>query len=104
MDRERSGGYIPGTQRSARKLSAGPAPESQRPTTWSAVLDALYAGSWNADLSRFRSPYAFRGLTRADHVLSSSLVRLAGDADIRRLELALIRNFRKYAHGEAPEC
>jgi hypothetical protein len=78
-------------------------PESQRPTTWSAVLDALYAGSWNAELCRFRSPYAFRGLTRADHVLSSSLVRLAGDADIRRLELALIRNFRKYAHGEAPE-
>jgi hypothetical protein len=45
---------------------------------------------------------AFRGLSRRDHVLSSSLVRLAGDADIRRLELALLRNFRKYAHGEAP--
>jgi len=27
-------------------------------------------------------------------------VRLAGDADIRRLELSLLRNFRKYAHGE----
>jgi hypothetical protein len=67
------------------------------------VLDALYAGSWNPALSRFRSPFAFRGLSRADHVLSSSLVRLAGDADIRRLELALLRNFRKYAHGEAPE-
>jgi hypothetical protein len=79
------------------------APASQRPATWSAVLDALFAGSWNPELARFRSPYAFRGLTRADHVLSSSLVRLAGDADIRRLELALIRNFRKYAHGEAPE-
>lgn len=66
------------------------------------MLDALYAGSWNAELSRFRSPYAFRGLSRADHVLSSSLVRLAGGADIRRLELALLRNFRKYAHGEVP--
>jgi hypothetical protein len=75
---------------------------SVRPTTWTGVLDALYAGSWNPDLSRFRSPFAFRGLSRADHVLSSSLVRLAGDADIRRLELALLRNFRKYAHGEAP--
>ncbi len=75
---------------------------SVRPISWTGVLDALYAGSWNADLSRFRSPYAFRGLSRADHVLSSSLVRLAADADIRRLELALLRNFRKYAHGEVP--
>lgn len=66
------------------------------------MLDSLYAGSWNADLSRFRSPYAFRGLARANHLLSSSLVRLAGDADIRRLELSLLRNFRKYAHGEVP--
>jgi hypothetical protein len=71
-------------------------------SSWTSVLDALYAGSWNANLSRFRSPYAFRGLSRSDHVLSSSLVRLAGDADIRRLELSLLRNFRKYAHGESP--
>lgn len=71
-------------------------------SSWTSVLDALYAGSWNADLFRFRSPYAFRGLARANHVLSSSLVRLAGDADIRRLELSLLRNFRKYAHGEVP--
>ena len=67
------------------------------------IVDALYEGSWNADLQRFRSPYAFRGLARADHTLSSSLVRLArGHRDVRRVETALIRNFRKYAHGEAP--
>lgn len=83
-------------------MSRRGSPASESPATWSAVLEALYAGSWNATLSRFRSPYAFRGLTRSNHVLSSSLVRLAGDADIRRLELALLRNFRKYAHGEAP--
>jgi hypothetical protein len=34
-------------------------------------------------------------------MLSSTLVRLAGNhADVHRLELALLRNFRKYAHGE----
>jgi FRG domain len=71
--------------------------------SWTELLDALYEGSWNPELERFRSPYAFRGLSRADHVLWSSLARLAGGhADIRRLELALLRNFRKYAHGEAP--
>lgn len=73
------------------------------PRSWADLLDALYDGSWNAGLQRFRSPYAFRGLARRDHRLSSSLTRLTRDhADVRRLELALLRNFRKYAHGEAP--
>lgn len=72
---------------------------------WSDVLDALYDGSWNAGLQRFRSPFAFRGLSRAAHTLSSSLVRLAaGRADPRRLEVALLRNFRKYAHTEVPHA
>src|SRR5579871_3856233 len=39
-------------------------PEMQRltvrPTSWSDVLAALYAESWNPALSRFRSPFAFR--------------------------------------------
>lgn len=70
--------------------------------SWNDIVDALFAGSWNEDLRRFRSPFAFRGLARMDHTLSSSLVRLAaGRADIRRLELALLRNFRKYAACEA---
>jgi hypothetical protein len=70
--------------------------------SWLEVLDALYQGSWNRDLQRFRSPFAFRGLPRRDHTLASSLVRLAEPAaDVKRLELALLRNFRKYAHGEA---
>jgi hypothetical protein len=68
--------------------------------SWTDVLDALYAGSWNAELQRFRSPFAFRGMSSVEHTLSSSLVRLAGDADTRVLESALLRNFRKYAHDE----
>ena len=75
-------------------------PEMNRPESWTAVLEALYADSWNAALGRFRSPFAFRGLGRADHVMSSSLFRLAAGADTRRLEMALLRNFRKYAHVE----
>ena len=71
-----------------------------RPRSWTAILEALYAESWNASLGRFRSPFAFRGLGRTDHVMSSSLFRLAGGADTRRLEMALLRNFRKYAQVE----
>jgi len=70
--------------------------------SWLDVVDALYEGSWNKDLQRFRSPFAFRGLNSVAHTLASSLVRLAQpEADIARLEVALLRNFRKYGHGLA---
>jgi FRG domain-containing protein len=70
--------------------------------SWLDILDALYAGSWNAALKRYRSGFAFRGLPSCDHRLTSALLRLGARArDIPRLELALLRNFRKYAYGEA---
>jgi FRG domain len=69
--------------------------------SWLDVIDALYQGSWNADLERFRSPFAFRGLPRADLRIVSSLARLAAQrSDVTRLEQALLRNFRKYGHQE----
>ena len=70
---------------------------------WLDIVDELYEGSWNKLLQRFRSPFAFRGLSSSEHTLKSTLVRLAGEkADAHRLELALLRNFRKYARAEAP--
>lgn len=72
-----------------------------RTGSWTDLIEELYAGSWNPALQRFRSPYAFRGLSRANHSLSSSLVRLAyGAVDTAGLEMALLRNFSKYAHAE----
>ena len=74
------------------------------PKNWLDIVGALYEGSWNEGLQRFRSPFAFRGLNLAEQTLSSSLARLAsGSTDIRRLELALLRNFRKYARAEGAE-
>jgi hypothetical protein len=75
-------------------------PKSTIARSWTDVLDALYADAWDPALGRFRSPFAFRGLACADHVMSSSLFRLAGGADTGRLEMALLRNFSKYAHSE----
>jgi hypothetical protein len=71
-----------------------------RARTWAALLEQLYEQSWSPELHRFRSPFAFRGLADANHDLSNSLVRLAGrrGGDVTSLELALLRNFRKYAH------
>lgn len=71
------------------------------PQTWLELLDVLFGGSWNPDLGRFRSPFAFRGHSLADEDLSSGLLRLsAGRTDVARLELHLLRNFRKYAYGQ----
>jgi hypothetical protein len=73
-----------------------------RPRSWAELIEQLYADSWNPDMQRFRSPFAFRGLGSAAHELSNSLIRLAaGKIDISKLELSLIRNFRKYAHAQA---
>ena len=73
-----------------------------RPTSWSALLEALYLDSWSPKLGRFRSPFGFRGQTLASEDLSSRLLRLAaGRPGVERLELHLLRNFRKYAYQEA---
>src|SRR6478736_7381728 len=72
----------------------------RRAKTWTELLERLFAGAWNSKLGRFRLPYAFRGMGLASEDLSSGLVRLAGSrTDIGRLELHLLRNFRKYAYG-----
>src|SRR5262249_27105531 len=69
--------------------------------TWTDLLDSLYADSWNQSLGRFRSPFAFRGQPRGREDLSSGLLRLAaGRPGVARLEIHLLRNFRKYAYGQ----
>src|SRR5919202_3574727 len=49
---------------------------------------------------RVHSTLVFRGLARARYQNVSSLARLSGE--YASLERHLIRNFRKYAHREAP--
>jgi len=75
----------------------------ERARTFAELLDQLYERSWNPDLQRFRSPYAFRGLAIAESELTSSLWRLAREhPDIEKLELSMLRNFRKYAAQQTP--
>jgi FRG domain-containing protein len=72
------------------------------PARWLDLLQALEAESWNDTLGRFRSPMAFRGQARAGDDLASGLMRLAaGRSDVERLELSLLRNFRKYAYEQS---
>ena len=66
--------------------------------SWTRLLEQLYEHSWNEPLGRFRAPFAFRGLPDIEHPLTNSLTRLAGDhRDVEKIELAMLRNFRKFA-------
>ena len=72
------------------------------PRSWAELVDVLFGESWNPSLGRFRSPFAFRGRPWAREPLVSGLAKLAaGRSDIARLEVHLLRNFRKYAYSEA---
>lgn len=63
--------------------------------SWNELHEALYADSWNEDLRRHRSNFAFRGRPLASEDLTTSLARLGGDT--KAIERPLLRHFRKYA-------
>lgn len=69
-----------------------------RATSWLQVQDLLFDNKdyLNPTLSRYRSPFAYRGMPKAFDTLETSLMQLGGD--YWRLEWNLLRNFRKYAH------
>jgi hypothetical protein len=71
--------------------------EERRVETWLELQDALFHGSWNESIRRFRPSFAYRGVPDVQHDLSTALNREGGTfAD---LEKDLLRNFRKYARG-----
>src|SRR5271157_247328 len=72
-----------------------------RVSSWSELQDQLFEDSWNPELGRFRSRYAFRGLSDAGYRLETTLMRLRGK--YVELERHLLRNFRKYAHRDVVE-
>lgn len=72
-----------------------------RVSCWNELQDELFVDSWNPDLGRFRSRYAFRGLSDSHYRLETTLIRLRGK--YAALERHLLRNFRKYAHRNVVE-
>ena len=68
-------------------------------SSWGELQERLYAGSWQKNLRRFRSAFAFRGMWDANADLTTSLVRLGGPRHARQ-EGHLLRNFRKYARRD----
>lgn len=70
-------------------------------TSWDQLQDELFADSWNDDLKRFRSRFAFRGLSDSTYRLETTLMRLGGR--YAELERHMLRNFKKYAHRNVVE-
>lgn len=68
---------------------------------WNHLQEELFADAWNESLGRFRSRYAFRGLSDARYDLATTLIRLGGD--YATLERHLLRNFKKYARRNVVE-
>jgi hypothetical protein len=73
--------------------------EEIRVSSWGEFQEQLYANSWQPELRRFRSDFAYRGRNEAAEDLGTSLLRLGGNP--AAVEVHLLRNFRKYAQREA---
>jgi hypothetical protein len=58
-------------------------------------VEEVYHDSWRPNLERFRSDFAFRGLSDCRYQLENSFLRNCGDRP--ELEYHILRNFRKYA-------
>jgi hypothetical protein len=66
--------------------------------SWSELCEAVFQNSWQEALGRFRTDYAFRGISDASVPLVNRFVRTCGDNP--KLEYHLLRNFRKYARAK----
>lgn len=66
------------------------------PTNWAEVYEALFLDTYNPRLKRFKSRFAFRGVSNKDYTMETSLMRLGGEYE--KVENHLLRQFKKYAH------
>ena len=68
--------------------------------SWSEICERLYDDAWKPDLGRFRSDYAFRGMSDRNYALRNSFTRVCGNNS--HLEYHLLRNFKKYGQFDDP--
>jgi hypothetical protein len=78
-------------------LQPRPAVSDVRVGSWLELQEAVFANSWQAGISRFRSNYLYRGVPRVSHALDTSLQAGGFVANERHL----LTSFRKYAARNA---
>jgi hypothetical protein len=71
-------------------------PRDKLVTGWDELQTELLRDSWNGSLRRYRTNFAFRGVSDFTYKLPTSLSRLENPNEL--IERHLIRNFRKYGH------
>ncbi|MBV9835914.1 MAG: FRG domain-containing protein [Alphaproteobacteria bacterium] len=72
--------------------------EAIRVSNWAQLQEELFFNSYRTTIERYRTTYAFRGMTSAMFDLRPSLMRLGHQQEkLPTIERALLRNFRKYA-------
>jgi len=76
-----------------------PHKNEHRITSWMELNELLFGSIYDDRLGRHRSPFAYRGLARAEHELRTSLMGMGESGP--HVEAHLLRNFRKYAHRDA---
>ena len=69
--------------------------------TWEQLCEEVYRDSWKPEMGRYRSDYAFRGLSDMNYELKNSFLRNCGEKP--ELEYHLLRNFRKYSINSDPQ-
>ena len=69
--------------------------------TWAELNRYLFANTWNEDIRRFRSPFAYRGLSNKKFKLTTGLTRLG--EWYPTMERNLLKQFRKYANRHVLE-
>ncbi len=67
-----------------------------KPKTWSEVYEALFEDTYNARINRYKSRFAYRGVSSESYKMETSLMRLGGEYS--KVENHLIRQFKKYAY------
>jgi hypothetical protein len=55
-------------------------------SSWTTLLEELYRESWDSALRRHRSQMVYRGMPDAATDLRPSLLRLAGEREVAKLE------------------
>ncbi|WP_265595551.1 FRG domain-containing protein [Verrucomicrobium sp. BvORR106] len=69
--------------------------------SWSELQDLLFDQTWNREIKRWRSTFAYRGLDDASFQLNNSLSRLGEPYE--NMEKNLLKQFKKYGHRDLVE-
>jgi len=68
---------------------------------WNELNDELFKDTFDSKIKRFRSTFAYRGVSDEKHEILNSLTRLG--KPYKTMEQNLIKQFRKYAHKHVVE-